>query len=288
MIASTASRPQCTVRLTGGLGNQLFQYAAGRSLSLRHNTRLVLDVSFFNARRHRQFELDQFPIAADLLPLRPLNRFTTSCRRLWSCWGKSWHVYQEPHFHYDQDFIGLPATVTLKGYFQSERYFNDFAATIRSELTPPQPADPDWQRWGHRIAAERATALHVRRGDYVASKKASQIYHACGIDYYRRAMERCPCDGPVYVFSDDLDWARENLPPLRPLVFPDGPANRSGLTDLWLMTRAHHHIIANSTFSWWGAYLANANKGITIAPRRWFQDESIDDRDLIPTSWQRV
>jgi hypothetical protein len=100
-------------------------------------------------------------------------------------------------------------------------------------------------------------------------------------------MERLPTSNPVLVLSDDLPWARENLPAIRPLVFPEAKLDRPGLADLWLMAQATHHIIANSSFSWWGAWLA-AKGGLKIAPRRWFHDPTMNDTDLTPEEWIRI
>ena len=293
MISRVDARPvcptaQCTVKISGGLGNQMFQYAAGRAFALRHGAQLKLDTSFYGRKRHRRFELDAFPIEAEVAHTAKVGRFFSETRRLRDKLRSSKQVYREPHFHFDDNFRTLPLGVTLEGYFQSERYFAEHDEMIRIELAPPVPHDEGVQTIAREMTDCSATSLHVRRGDYVTNAKASQMYCACGMDYYRDAMERIPGNDPVYVFSDDIAWAKENLPPAKPLVFPNPGVSSTALSDLWLMTQATHHIIANSTFSWWGAYLAGPGRGLSIAPKRWFTDESIDDGDLIPDGWIRL
>ena len=139
-----------------------------------------------------------------------------------------------------------------------------------------------------RMQAEESISLHIRRGDYVSDKRANAIFSICSLDYYRRAIDHIDSTGSVYVFSDDIAWARENLESSKPLVFVDSDPARDTIRDLWLMSQAHHHIIANSSYSWWGAWLAGPDKGATIAPQKWYNDPAHDDRDMIPTRWRRM
>lgn len=290
MIVGLEPRPRCTVRLSGGLGNQLFQYAAGRALSLRTGAGLRIDTSFYwrKRKRSRPLELPQFPVAGEVDPIpknfRMANRFRSALRRKLE--AKT--TYREPHLHFDAAFDSLQAPVVLEGYFQSDRYFRDFAGQIRHELWIPAPTDEASLRIAEQMAQCEATSLHIRRGDYVTDKSAQQIFASCTPDYYHRAMERIPGNDPVFVFSDDLDWAKANLRDVKPLVFPSDSSPRSAMADFWLMSRTEHHIIANSTFSWWAAWLADPDKGMTIAPAQWFRDPSVPDADLIPEDWIRL
>jgi len=277
----------CIVRLAGGLGNQLFQYAAGRALAHRLECDLILDTSFFDRRgRHRQFELGRFPIAAlASRPLAPWWRRLLPRRHVRS---DAPPVFREPHFHFAPAFEAIDSPVCLEGYFQSEKYFARFAPQLRLELLPPPPASLAGKRLAEEIAGSRATILHVRRGDYVAGSKAASLYANCDLDYYTRALTAIGEPGPVYVFSDDIPWARENLRKLGPLRFVGDGSPRDAVEDLKLMSLGFHHVIANSTFSWWGAWLAGPRKGRTIAPKGWFRDSAIDDSDLLPPNWERL
>lgn len=288
MNRRAATKPVCIVHMSGGLGNQLFQYAAGRALALRTGSQLQLDLSFYRKGRHRVFELDKLPIQAEVP--RPADGFSAT-GRLRSLIRRTLgaeKMYREAHFHYDAQFQLLQPPVTLHGYFQSELYFARYAQSIRAELAIPEPDDTVSLKLSRQMSEAVPTALHIRRRDYVTSSKVSKIFAPGTIDYYTRAMEHIPGTDPVFVFSDDVGWVKQNLPAVKPLVFPPENAVRPALADLWLMTRAHHHIIANSSFSWWGAWLAGARKGLTIAPRQWFNDVTVNDNDLIPAHWIRL
>ena len=281
-----------TVRVNGGLGNQLFQYAAARSLALDRRTKLVLDRSFYDKRRHRSYELDKLGICGDCLVPVHGYRWVHSLRKLGRrVFRLDAAEYFEPHFHFDPKLQSIEVPCILNGYFQSPRYFQHHADTIRRELRPPEATDEESRRLAGILEDADSISLHVRRGDYVTNAKARQVFAECGQDYYLRALDRIPNGGPVVVFSDDITWAQQHLPTTRKLIF-SGQANdtkrRSGLEDLWLMTKAEHHIIANSTFSWWGAWLAEKQNGTKIAPDRWFCESREKSADLIPDEWIRL
>ena len=287
MSVEANAPPTCLLKVSGGLGNQLFQYAAGRALASRTNARLVLDISFYDKGRHRTFELDQFPIQADVQHCSSGMTWMSRGYQLVRSIVRRDRIYREPHFQFDPHFESLQPPVTLTGYFQTYRYFEKFEQQIREELRVPDPSDSETLQLSQKLSEQNYAVLHIRRGDYVSSTKASRIYAQCTLDYYQAAMERLPVSNPVLVLSDDLPWARENLTAVRPLIFPEDKVARPGLADLWLMAQAKHHIIANSSFSWWGAWLAGKG-GLKIAPRKWFHDSAVYDRDLIPGDWIRI
>jgi hypothetical protein len=295
--------PGVTVRIAGGLGNQMFQYAAGRALAHRLCVPLTLDLRFFDRGRHRRYGLDALPLAPHHVLgrqdvgrwarwLAPLQRAGERLR------GRTVPTYREPHFHVDEAFFGLRAPVRIQGHFQSQRYFETLARALRQELMPPVPTDALSQDLARAMAEAESAALHVRRGDYLSEPKNRALFAECGPGYHEAAMARLPPGCRVYVFSDDMTWCRQHLPRSRPLVFVEDGQPRGALADLWLMTQARHHVIANSSLSWWGAWLARdagaagagaADRGrIAVAPRRWFVDPRFDDRDLVPGDWVRV
>ena len=281
-----------SVRIAGGLGNQMFQYAAARALSLRHRAPLELDLSFYDASRHRAYQLDAFalgPLTVVQLPPRgPFPRLRAVWHRAIRRWkGKLRPLYREPDHGPDPVFDQLVPPVHLIGHFQSARYFDDQQETIRSELRPPPPQDPLSREMAGRMGA-RSVALHVRRGDYVSIPKNAALFASLGPDYYDRALRSLPGPLEVFVFSDDILWARAHLPRVHPLVFVEDGTPRSGLADLWLMTRARHHVIANSSLSWWGAWLAAVGEGQRIAPARWYVDPQREGRYLVPEGWRRL
>lgn len=288
--------PGVSVRIAGGLGNQMFQYAAARALALRLGVPLTLDVSFYDQARHRAYGLSAFPLAPHHTRGRPgggrWSRLVASLGRRLQ--GRGVHHYREPHVHVDEAFFSLRAPVHLEGHFQSARYFESAADTVRAELAPPTPADALSRQIAHAMAEGPGAALHVRRGDYVSNPKNQAVFATCDQAYFQAALQRLPEDCTVFVFSDDMAWSRAQLPRLRRLVFVDDGAPRQALADLWLMSRAQHHVIANSSLSWWGAWLARREAGpgdrarVTIAPKRWFVHPAYDDRDIVPPGWLRM
>lgn len=290
MNQSEARNACWTVALSGGLGNQLFQYAAARSASLRTRSELVLDTTFYwrQRQRRRDLEIVQFPIAGrvDRVPTT-LPQLQLAWKSLQTCFGTG-RSFRETNYPFDSAFERIDTPCRLEGYFQSERYFESHADQIRDELRIPVPSHHAVQELGKEIADSGAISLHVRRGDYVSDPKASSIYSQCSPEYYGQAIEYIGGDLPVYVFSDDLRWAMENIPKSKRIFFPDIDTPNRPMADLWMMSKARHHIIANSTFSWWGAWLGEPDTGITVAPLRWFRDPSQNDVDLIPSRWIRL
>lgn len=286
-----------TVRLIGGLGNQLFQYATARALALRNGGAVRLDVSGFEAYGLRRYELDAYPIGATLASAQDLAAFETQSPpagilgRVMRKLRPPARIYREPHFHYDPQLASQELPIYLDGYWQSERYFVEAADQLRRDLTPREPLDPDNAALADQIDAAEAVSLHVRRGDYVSNAHTNAYHGVCSLDYYRAAIAlmRQRVDTPhFFVFSDDHDWTRENLRIDGPTTYVTAnPADR-GFRDMQLMARCRHHVIANSSFSWWGAWLNPSPHKIVVAPKGWFASQDNDTRDLLPTGWIRL
>jgi hypothetical protein len=290
------------VRLIGGLGNQMFQYAAGRALALRSGAALKLDVSGFETYGLRRYELDAYPIAATLadagelamvgvgaappsLPLRILAKLTGIKP------PRNPFHYREPHFPFDAKLASQPLPLFMDGYWQSERYFSDIAQTLRAELTPRDAMDAANAATAAEIASVTAVSLHVRRGDYVSNAHTNAYHGVCSLDYYRTAIDhiRAHVSAPhLFVFSDDAEWTRANLTSDLPTTYVSANPPDKGFRDLQLMSLCQHHIIANSSFSWWGAWLNGQPGKIVIAPKTWFSAGGNDTRDLVPEAWVRL
>ncbi len=257
--------------LKGGLGNQMFQYALGRNLSIKLGAPLFLDIDSYESNPGRSFSLNRFPIAAEIAGTRQKKL----CRRI-----------SEKSFGFDADIVHAGDNIILDGYWQSEKYFLDISKIIRSdfELKEKAPRIDDIRR---AIDESLSVSLHVRRGDYLSPKHA-KVYVQCGADYFSRALakvgESIPGKIRIFVFSDDPDWVKAHirLPSSAETVSGRGFSDSE---ELFLMSRCKHNIIANSSFSWWGAWLNPNPDKIVIAPRKWFVDPSKDERDLIPPSW---
>jgi hypothetical protein len=287
-----------TIRLMGGLGNQLFQYATARALALRHGAEVVLDLSHYEEDRLRRYELGSYPIAARIATAAELRSSKAAGglraiaeRLLGRAPGPAAPAYHEPHFHFDPLVLQQRPPVHLIGYWQSERYFVDAAEVLRREFSPQAPLEPENARIAAAIATTNAVSLHVRRGDYVSNAHTNAYHGVCSLDYYRAAVahiRREIPDAHLFVFSDDHEWTRRNLAPDLPTTYVTAnPADR-GFRDLQLMSRCRHHVVANSSFSWWGAWLNPSPDKMVIAPARWFASAEHDTRDLVPATWLRL
>jgi hypothetical protein len=276
-------------RLFGGLGNQLFQYAAGRALADHLSTDLALDTRYLGGARAcgmGHFARARYRTDAPLPPARSDGMLRYG---LWRLMGRNPRFYRERGLGFDPAFRDLPDGSYLHGYWQSARYFAAIAGRLRSDLAFTTPLDLANADMAARIgAAPCAVSVHVRRGDYLASGS----YAACPPDYYRRAIALLADDlgTPLtcFVFSNDPGWARDALDLGTQTVVVDLNDEARGAFDLHLMSRCAHHVIANSTFSWWGAWLNPAPTRRVIAPANWFGTARLSNPDLIPEGWTRL
>jgi Glycosyl transferase family 11 len=205
--------------------------------------------------------------------------------------GAAIPALREAYFHYDPALETANAPAYVVGYWQSERYFAAHADQIRRDFTPSKPLEPENAVIAAVISGTTAVSLHVRRGDYVSDAKTQAVHGVCGLDYYARAMAHIEAQiaSPRYiVFSDDPDWTRANLTSPHPMTFVTANPPSRGFRDLQLMSLCRHHIIANSSFSWWGAWLNGRADKIVVAPAQWFASGGKDARDLVPKGWVRV
>ncbi|MDP3332699.1 MAG: alpha-1,2-fucosyltransferase [Methylococcaceae bacterium] len=287
--------------ILGGIGNQMFQYAAGRALSLVNNQQFLVDLSdFSNYRLHHGFELTRvFNLNAEAASIAAVNEMLGWRANRWAkrvlrrpqfvyLRGRKFIV--EPHFNYWPDFVNLQDNCYLYGYWQSEKYFKQFESTIRHDFTFREPLTGHNAELAIEMKNSQSVSLHVRRGDYVSNPKNSSLLEVCSLDYYHKAISYIAerIEHPVfYIFSDDIEWVRQNLPMGFPYVYVDNNRLADSYKDMQLMGLCRHHIIANSSFSWWGAWL-NANpEKLVIAPKNWFSNGN-NDCDLIPDEWVRL
>ena len=255
----------------GQLGNQMFQYAALFAIARRRGYGFCIPpaIAIDQYREQRLSQTFALPGAATI------------------AFHAGAPVVRPRSFAFDPELAhGCPDHVDLFGYFQSERWFEDEAAGVRAEFAfRPEILGPC--QAAIAPLGPQVIGLHVRRGDFVVK---SESFPPCGADYYARALERMPAGLPVMVFSDDLDWCRAEPVFSGPrFTFSDG---RSASHDLCLMSLCRHHVIANSSFSWWGAWLAGGEGQLVVAPQRWFGETghtaALDTRDLVPERWARV
>jgi hypothetical protein len=188
--------------------------------------------------------------------------------------------------------LRIPDGVFLSGYWQSEKYFSDAIGVIRDTFAFRRPPSGLNNSLATQIAAQNATAisLHVRRGDYVHKAAVSQTHGSCSLSYYDAAVRHMASHVKTphfYVFSDDTDWVRANLNMPFPHVFVEHNRGSASYEDMRLMSLCRHHIIANSSFSWWGAWLNADPEKIVVAPDKWFNNENVVE-DLFLSDWVRL
>jgi Glycosyl transferase family 11 len=277
------------VILHGRLGNWLFQYAVGRRLALTHGTELRLNL--FD--RFKLYEggvswvaraLRRLPLRADMTVVPPV--IAMYGRRLGYAGGPTY--YQEPRYGFNPEVLALPGDACLRGYFQSERYFRDIAPIIREELLLPISADADVSAVEDRIRDANAVAVHVRRTDYIAAG-----WDILNATYYAGAMQhlrQCVSDVRFFLFSDDVDWCRRHFSDTDCEVVDVPKARSDPFIDLRLMTLCRHYIIANSSYSWWGAWLNPSPGKVVVAPSVWFprlDDNPLFAEDVLCPEWVR-
>lgn len=284
--------------LNGGLGNQMFQYAAVRSISLAHNSSLRLDISTYVNRGHHQgFELNRvFNCAAEIASEADIRRvlgwgYLPSMRRIVArpkmAMFRNKRFAVEPHFNYWRDIWSVPGDCYLVGYWQSEKYFLGVARQIREDFSFRPPLENKNITLANRITQVNAVSVHIRRGDYAYNPITAATHGLCSLNYYREAIQYISerVHQPYFfIFSDDIVWAKQNLKIDHAHCYVDHNHGAESYNDMRLMSMCKHNIIANSSFSWWGAWLnPNATK-IVIAPTRWFANHT-DVSDLLPRGW---
>jgi len=276
------------VILSGRTGNNFFQYAAGRSLAIQRQTQLILDGAWMDNTHATQYEhLRRLPIAAAYE--RRLSASKRGLRKAFQLGPKHLHqgtYYRELQPDYDPSFSQLPETTILDGYFQSPRYFAEIEPQLRQELNLQAIQIPDKSRiFEDGLHSRTFVSIHLRRGDYLTLPNTQCLtpgYHEAAINYFReRWNSLCFC-----IFSDDIPWCRKQFDGPE-FLFCDLPGSATDpLHDMRLMSSCHHHIIANSSYSWWGAWLNPTYEKVVIAPTMWMKEMS--SVTVLPESWIRI
>lgn len=275
------------MKISGGLGNQLFQYAVGRAIAIQCQVPLKLDVSAYeNYKLHNGYRLDQFNINADIANEGEIfhlkgssNRLSRILRRLG--WLKKNTYYAEKQRTIYDASVFMQAPRYLDGYWQNEQYFSGIRAVLLQELWPNQPLSINAQAHQIKIQQTHAVSIHVRRGDYLNHPEIGVL----DIDYYKRAVDyiKEKIEAPVFfIFSNDLAWCRENFHFVDTPIFIED--TQTEIDDLMLMCQCQHNIVANSSFSWWAAWLNSNVDKIVVAPKTWMA-ENPKEYKWTPDSW---
>jgi hypothetical protein len=292
------------VQLTGGLGNQLFQYAMGRTLAIKNKTTFKQDLSFFESYEWHEYSLAPFNIEENLATKEEVeklkqqqNKQDTAMDIVSRIRRKLLRpkpvIINEANLLYNPEYKEISSSAYLMGYWQSEEYFKDEEPLIRKEFTVKIPPSEPNRNLLNDIQKQTSVSLHIRRGNFVQVDFVNKVHGTCSMEYYEAAIARIGnhCNNPVfYIFSDDIPWAKENLKMSYPHVYVEINDDKTDYEDLRLMHNCQHHILANSTFSWWGAWLNPSKEKIVIAPSQWFADPERNkySRDILPQSWIRI
>jgi hypothetical protein len=287
------------VSLSGGLGNQMFQYAAGKALATRLGATLKIDTSFYQIyNTNRVYELDSafsgsFDIASqsDLRNVLGWLFFVYKhpylrklAKRL--VLSRTWVV--EKGFAYNPTFWNSPRCCVLEGNWQSEKYFADYQMEIRSNFSFDSTGYSN-QDLLAKISETNSIGIHIRRGDYVTNKKAFAFHGVCVAEYYSAAIkliQQRVGEGKYFVFSDDITSAKSIMDRCDDVTYVDNHLLGDHF-DMMLMSKCKHNIIANSSFSWWGAWLNTNPDKIVIAPKKWFAN-GMAVNDLLPDIWLKI
>lgn len=294
------------VRISGGLGNQMFQYALARSIKERTRCEVKLDTGYFSNmgknETPRNFELDVFAITlsvADDNDKKSIGMADAYSKSFFAVLKRKISTFidtrkplhkkrliLEPSFTFHDEMThDIRDGSYISGIWQSEKYFSDIRNILQKEFTLKADFSPAARVFIDNMKNTSSVAFHVRRGDYLTNKKTQTL----SLDYYKRAtdyLERRVQNIHYFVVSDDIEWVKTNIPFSKPVTYVSSPALKS-YEEILLMSFCKHNIIANSSFSWWGAWLNLNPQKIIIAPEKWFST-TINTGDLIPDSWVKV
>jgi hypothetical protein len=291
------------VQLMGGLGNQMFQYAAGRRLSHVRHLPLKLDISWFKGKQDRRYSLssfntqENFATDADLAKFRELEfrpsiqrivlALKNSCPLFSSLKVKERYVWENPAL------LMTKGDLYLEGYWQNEQYFKDIKDIIHHEFTFKNTPERKNAVLSEQISNCESVSVHIRRGDYVSNPVTLQFHGILPLEYYQKSLARIMEsveNSHFYVFSDDPIWPRDNLRIQDPVTYITHNGPDKDYEDLRLMSLCKHHIIANSSFSWWAAWLCQNPEKMVIGPTQWFLDPVLNAQtaDMIPPEWIRI
>lgn len=274
------------VEVTGGLGNQMFQYALYRQLQCMGKT-VKLDLSFYHTRQTlRKFELDVFCVPYEVATkeeIRRLRGYTTDASRLEK--ALTTRVYRKPNVYTEnldegfQPVVFEQDHVYLSGYWQNENYFQNIREQLLQDFCFPSGCHIQNSELLSQMQCRCSVSIHVRRGDYLESANSRLYSGICTMDYYRNAVSYMKAhlqDPYFYIFTDDLEWAKGEFAGEDMLVV-EHIQGKPDYTDMFLMSKCKAHIIANSTFSWWGAWLDEKEDKLVISPSKWLNNHQVNN-----------
>ena len=284
--------------LNGGLGNQLFQYAFGLAVAKQYGTDLKFDIQALQGSDSRPFALDKFNIAHEIASPKDIRRILAMDVGIlrWIAGRVSPRALRRYSNRYidetkisfiNNELFHISNDAYLKGYWQNERFFRSAAKEVKSSVILKTPLSDKSQKVANQINTANSVGIHIRRGDYVSNPTANSHHGICSLDYYSEAIQRILIYFPsakFFVFSDDIPWCMENLNFNSDAIYVNHNGTQRSHEDFALLSMCKHHIIANSSFSWWAAWLNDA-QGKTIAPQNWYRSSHRKTQDIIPPRW---
>ncbi len=282
------------VNINSGLGNQMFQYAFGRSLSITKKDDLYLDISGYKKEKKRKFSLDVFRINYKTATDDKINkeRYPLGIISKIYFYISYKILLRIQSTRFIDSFMNNPKKSYFIGFWQSEKYFKNTDDVIRKEFALKNPLTEYTQVVFDKIKnVPISVSLHIRRGDYILEPHTNAYHGVCSLDYYQKAYEeltkRINSPFEIFVFSDDIEWVKQNLKLPVKMHFVSNP-KIPDYEEMFLMSCCTHNIIANSSFSWWGAWLNPNKEKIVIAPEKWFANKKEDSREIVPESWIKI
>lgn len=283
------------IKLQGGLGNQLFQYAFARNMSIENNTNLKFDISWYKNSNNRFFKLNSFNTKIEIASNKEVVKYFKKDnlqRKIQKSIDlikliKFKKIITENDLSFNDKYLNIGKNCYVNGYWQSEKYFKNIENIIRKEFTLKEKINDNLFDIYKLIEKSNSISIHIRRGDYL-SNKYSRKYHVLQTEYYLKTIELITkkIKNPhFFIFSDDIKWAQDNLNINFNKTFIEPELGSKDYEELILMSKCKHNIIANSSFSWWGAWLNNNTDKIVIAPKDWYKIEAKKTCDLILKSW---
>lgn len=297
------------VRINGGLGNQMFQYAFGKAMEYKLNNKTYYDLGWLTVKhKHRKatdrpYELPVFAVLVNQVSPASLVGFAlrkSNWFEKFVCWllfttGILHLLREKEEFTIDTLLVSkINNRSYIKGCFQTENYFRDYEKEIRKDFTFVKSLSANSQKYSQLISKCNAVSIHIRRGDYVKNKQINAFHGTCSNDYYQKAIDYITehTEAPFFfIFSDDLEWV-ERQPWISQInkAFIEGNSGAQSYEDMHLMSLCKHQIIANSSFSWWGAWLNKNPDKIVIAPSQWLAQPEMNKKvkHLIPDTWIKI
>lgn len=288
------------MRVHAGLGNQMFQYAAGLGLAFRNKTKLFLDISGYEVDTFRHYQLDSFCISGAIMGKR-LNSWAAQLRRrrympLWlslraiNC-PLALERIVDLEEGFDERIARAGDNLYLDGFWQNERYFSDIRSVLLQEFTIKNSINTANKQVLSEILSCNAVCIHVRRGDYVTTLHGQTKHGTCPMDYYRDAIAyfQKRLTNPIFfAFSDDPEWVTSQFSGIRSVNVVSHNDKISGIEDLRLMMNCQHFIIANSSFSWWAAWLSQNTNKVVVAPKQWGLGLTKGYQEIVPDDWIKM